>query len=55
MYQVKCTFVIGVNDGVIPARPSDESVLSEDDREWLKRAGAELAETGKERLLDEQF
>ncbi|WP_144462398.1 helicase-exonuclease AddAB subunit AddB [Bacillus pumilus] len=55
MYQVKCTFIIGVNDGVIPARPSDESVLSEDDREWLKRAGAELAETGKERLLDEQF
>lgn len=55
MYQVKCMFIIGVNDGVIPARPSDESVLSEDDREWLKRAGAELAETGKERLLDEQF
>ncbi|WP_353856184.1 helicase-exonuclease AddAB subunit AddB [Bacillus sp. Bos-x628] len=55
MYQVKCTFIIGVNDGVIPARPSDESVLSEDDREWLKRAGAELADTGKERLLDEQF
>lgn len=55
MYQVKCTFLIGVNDGVIPARPSDESVLSEDDREWLKRAGAEPAETGKERLPDEQF
>ncbi|MGE6630907.1 helicase-exonuclease AddAB subunit AddB [Bacillus sp. NPDC077027] len=55
IYQVKCTFMIGVNDGVIPARPVDESVLSDDDREWLKRAGAELAETGKERLLDEQF
>ncbi|NPC92125.1 helicase-exonuclease AddAB subunit AddB [Bacillus sp. WMMC1349] len=55
MYDVKCTFIIGVNDGILPAKPDDDGVLSDDDREWLKRNGAELAATGREQLLDENF
>ncbi|MED2943990.1 helicase-exonuclease AddAB subunit AddB [Bacillus swezeyi] len=55
MYGTKCTFLIGANDGILPARPADDGVLSDDDREWLKRNGAELAATGREQLLDENF
>ena len=55
MYGTKCTFLIGVNDGILPARPADDGVLSDEDREWLKRNGAQLAATGREQLLDENF
>ncbi|MGG3624490.1 helicase-exonuclease AddAB subunit AddB [Bacillus gobiensis] len=55
MYGTKCTFIIGANDGVLPANPSDDSVLSEDDRDWLVRNGIELSPSGRERLLDENF
>lgn len=55
MYGTKCTFIVGVNDGVLPAKPSEDSVLSEDDREWLARNGIELSPSGRERLLDENF
>lgn len=55
MYGTRCTFVIGANDGVLPARPEDDGVLSDDDREWLKTIGVELSSGGRERLLDEHF
>jgi ATP-dependent helicase/nuclease subunit B len=55
IYGTKCTFLVGINDGVLPAKPSDDSVLSEEDREWLVRSGIELSPSGRERLLDEQF
>ncbi|MEH6973911.1 helicase-exonuclease AddAB subunit AddB [Bacillus sp. JJ675] len=55
MYGTKCTFLIGVNDGILPARPADDGVLTDDDREWLRRNGVQLAATGREQLLDEHF
>ncbi|MEC1589952.1 helicase-exonuclease AddAB subunit AddB [Bacillus sonorensis] len=55
MYGIKCTFLIGANDGILPARPTDDGVLTDDDREWLKRNGAALAATGREQLLDENY
>ncbi len=55
MYGTSCTFVIGANDGVLPARPDENGVLSDDDREWLKAVGVELSSAGRERLLDEHF
>ncbi|WP_408010627.1 helicase-exonuclease AddAB subunit AddB [Pseudalkalibacillus sp. A8] len=54
-YQVKCTFIIGVNDGVLPAKPAEDGILSEDDRETLASIGAEMAPTARENLLDENF
>ncbi len=30
---VKATFIIGVNEGVIPAAPMDEGMLSDEERE----------------------
>ena len=52
---IKCTFIIGANDGVIPAKPNDEGVLSEQDRELLAEGGIKLAPGSRELLLDENF
>ncbi|MCF6136768.1 helicase-exonuclease AddAB subunit AddB [Pseudalkalibacillus berkeleyi] len=54
-YDVKCTFILGVNDGVLPAKPSEDGILSEDDRETLQSLGVEMAPTARENLLDENF
>ncbi|WP_349410181.1 helicase-exonuclease AddAB subunit AddB [Pseudalkalibacillus sp. SCS-8] len=54
-YDVKCSFIIGVNDGVLPAKPSEDGIFSEDDREALKTLGVEMAPTARENLLDENF
>lgn len=52
---IKATFILGINDGVIPAIPSEDGVLNEDEREHLSRHGLQLAPGGKQQLLDEQF
>lgn len=52
---IKCTFIIGANDGVIPARPNEEGVFSEQDREALGEGGLRLAPGSRETLLDENF
>lgn len=52
---IKCTFIIGANDGVLPARPNEEGVFSESDRETLGDAGLQLAPGSRETLLDENF
>ena len=36
---VKATFIIGVNEGVIPAAPMDEGMLSDEEREVLGKEG----------------
>ncbi|QOR67490.1 helicase-exonuclease AddAB subunit AddB [Cytobacillus suaedae] len=52
---IKCTFIIGANDGVIPAKPKDDGVLSESDRDRLSERGIKLAPGSRELLLDENF
>ncbi|MBM6617140.1 helicase-exonuclease AddAB subunit AddB [Bacillus suaedaesalsae] len=52
---LKATFILGINDGVIPAIPSEHGVLNEDEREQLSHHGLQLAPGGKQQLLDEQF
>ncbi|MCH1625820.1 helicase-exonuclease AddAB subunit AddB [Fredinandcohnia quinoae] len=52
---IKCTFIIGANDGVIPARPNEEGVFSEKDREMLGESGMRLAPGSRVTLLDENF
>ncbi|MCA1030971.1 helicase-exonuclease AddAB subunit AddB [Bacillus timonensis] len=52
---VKCSFIIGANDGVLPARPNEEGILSEQDREQLQESGLLLAPGSRQQLLDENF
>ncbi|PFG12619.1 helicase-exonuclease AddAB subunit AddB [Bacillus sp. es.036] len=52
---VKCGFLLGVNEGVLPARIQEDGLLSEQDREKLEEQGIQLAPGLKRRLLDEEF
>ncbi|MBB5174707.1 helicase-exonuclease AddAB subunit AddB [Texcoconibacillus texcoconensis] len=52
---IKCTFVIGANDGVIPARPEEDGLFTDDERESLDSDGSWLAPGSTRQLLDESF
>lgn len=52
---VKVAFVIGVNEGVLPAKMSEEGIFGDDDRELLKSKGIKLAPGSRTKLLDENF
>jgi ATP-dependent helicase/nuclease subunit B len=53
--QMKYAFIIGVNDGELPARIPESGVLTEAERERLLDSGLPMAEGSRRRLLDEQF
>lgn len=53
--QIKCTFIMNVNDGVIPARPDENGLINDEERGWLESKGMELAPGSTRQLLDEQF
>ncbi|WP_411334607.1 helicase-exonuclease AddAB subunit AddB [Metabacillus indicus] len=55
LLNVSVAFVAGANDGILPARPMEEGVLTEEDRISLHHQGIELAPTAREQLLDETF
>jgi helicase-exonuclease AddAB, AddB subunit len=40
----KAVFILGVNEGVIPAKPSDQGLLSGEDREQLERQGLQAGD-----------
>ncbi|MGY3715600.1 helicase-exonuclease AddAB subunit AddB [Sutcliffiella cohnii] len=53
--EIKHTFVIGVNEGVIPAKVKEEGFMTEEERELLNSYGVELAPGSLEKLLDDHF
>ncbi|MCR8645679.1 helicase-exonuclease AddAB subunit AddB [Paenibacillus sp. N1-5-1-14] len=48
-------FILGVNEGVLPARLSEDGLLTENEREMLQQADISMADSAKRKLLDEQF
>ncbi|KYC63057.1 helicase-exonuclease AddAB subunit AddB [Heyndrickxia coagulans] len=52
---VKLAFIIGANDGVMPAKISEDGVLNDEEREYLRLEGLEIMPGSKRRLLDEEF
>ncbi|RFU63537.1 helicase-exonuclease AddAB subunit AddB [Peribacillus saganii] len=52
---VKAVFVIGLTEGVLPAKLSAEGIFSDGDREFLISRGMEVAASSKTKLLDEEF
>jgi ATP-dependent helicase/nuclease subunit B len=52
---IKAAFVIGVNEGVLPAKLTEDGILGDDDREALKEEGLQLGATSRQKLLDENF
>lgn len=53
--EIKVVFVIGVNEGVLPAKISDKGILADEDREMLLESGIRVAPSSRIRLLDENF
>lgn len=53
--QIKYCFMLGVNDGVIPARAIEDGVLTEQERDRLAEIGLQLAPGIRRKLLDERF
>lgn len=51
----KCTFLLGVNEGLWPLKPPAEGVINEEEREFLAIHGMKLADTAKRQLLDDWF
>lgn len=52
---VKYTFLLGFNDGVVPAVIQEDGVLTEQERTLLTDIGMELAPSISRKLLDERF
>lgn len=52
---VKIAFVIGVNEGILPAKITEEGIFADDDRELLQSRGLKLAPSSRTKLLDENF
>lgn len=52
---VKYAFLLGFNEGVVPAQFKEDGILSEGERLLLENAGMELAPGASRKLLDERF
>ncbi|PLT33825.1 helicase-exonuclease AddAB subunit AddB [Bacillus sp. V5-8f] len=52
---VKAAFVIGLTEGVLPAKAGEEGIFSDGDRDALSTEGLPIAPSSKIRLMDEEF
>ena len=52
---VKACFVLGVNDGLLPARPEQKGLFTDFERENIEAAGVTLSPSGRRLLFNEQF
>ncbi|CCO07370.1 helicase-exonuclease AddAB subunit AddB [Desulforamulus hydrothermalis] len=52
---VKAALVLGINDGVLPARPPEDGLFSDTERQVLRNAGIALAPDSRRQVLDEQY
>lgn len=52
---IKVAFVLGLNDGVLPMKATEEGIFSDSDRQTLNKAGIEVAPDSAARLFDEEF
>lgn len=52
---IKVAFIIGLNEGVLPAKITEDGILADQDREEMLTKGLTIAPSSKKRLLDEEF
>ncbi len=51
----RAMFVLGANDGVFPSTPLPDTLLSDDEREFLLSHGISVAPESKKRIADAEF
>ena len=54
-HKIKATFVMGLNEGILPSIIKEEGFLNDNDRELLKQKGIELAGGTLEQIYAEQL
>lgn len=52
---VKVLYIVGINDGILPASKKDEGILSDRDRGVLSKLGINLASTTRNKVFEEQY
>ena len=52
---IRCSFLIGINEGVVPAKVKEEGMLTEEERDMLQAVGVRLAPSFKSKLMEEPF
>lgn len=52
---VKVVFLLGVNEGILPATFEEDGLLNDEDREWFEEEGIELADNSRKAILNEPF
>ena len=52
---LKAVFLLGVNEGILPARYFDQRLINDDERQILSKLDVNLAPTGSQLLFTEQF
>jgi len=55
LLNIKCSFVVGVNEGVIPAKLVEDGILTENEREILQQLNVKVAPGSREQLSNEPF
>ncbi len=53
--EIKHLFVLGVNDGVLPAPAAVQGIFTEAERDLMTAEGVELAGGGRQKIFEEQF
>lgn len=53
--EIKHLFVLGVNEGVLPAPALPHGIFTENERSQLALLGMELADGGRQKVFEEQF
>jgi len=52
---LKCAFLMGMNEGHFPAVPAEDPILTDEERSHLLRAELEMGPTSRERLWHEKY
>ncbi|EHI96979.1 ATP-dependent helicase/deoxyribonuclease subunit B [Clostridium sp. DL-VIII] len=52
---VKVLYIVGINDGVLPASKKEEGILSDRDRGILSEIGVSLSSTTRSKVFEEQY
>ncbi|WP_315070491.1 helicase-exonuclease AddAB subunit AddB [uncultured Clostridium sp.] len=52
---VKVLYIVGINDGVLPASKKEEGILSDRDRGILSEVGISLSSTTRSKVFEEQY
>ncbi|GLO65625.1 helicase-exonuclease AddAB subunit AddB [Oceanobacillus kimchii] len=55
MSNIRCAFLLGVNEGVWPMKPTSDGMIDEAERLLLEQNGLKLADTSERQLLDDWF